>query len=417
MIHSRIAKTLARGAVVSWREQPTQYDIEALRSNVERVRLVIRVRWAIVAVLAIFSVFGASVFATSTDLDSLIRNMTIPAIALIFVLMYNGFYQAVLPKVANVAFLNQAQLLFDMLVATVLVYYSGGVYSWFPAMYLVFILEAAFILPRRGQVWMLVASAALLYGAVLVGDYTGLLPHVELPFVTSGLQQNITYVLVRYLWEVTLFSGAALVGMLMMKTIRRREFELRESSFIDDLTGLYNRHYFQRILMTECERAMRNNRQVALILADIDHFGDVNRTFGVEVGDEILAAIARLLKDIASADTGVDGWDVNTACRIGGEELALIVPEVARGLSDRTPLEHRAYAIAETFRQAVESLRVSGVSVTVSVGVAFLPVDGVSHDALLEAADGMLSLAVLAGGNGVRTSVPGAGVPSDDDLR
>jgi len=51
------------------------------------------------------------------------------------------------------------------------------------------------------------------------------------------------------------------------------------------------------------------------------------------------------------------------------------------------------------------------------VGVAFLPVDGVSHDALLEAADGMLSLAVLAGGNGVRTSVPGVGVPSDDDLR
>ena len=417
MIQSRIAKTLARGAVVSWREQPTQYDIEALRSNVERVRLVIRVRWAIVAVLAIFSVVGASVYATSTDLDSLTRNMTIPAIALIVVLMYNGFYQAVLPKVANVAFLNQAQLLFDMLVATVLVYYSGGVYSWFSAMYLVFILEAAFILPRRSQVWMLVAGAAVLYGAVLFGDYTGLLRHVELPFVTSGLEQNITYVLVRYLWQVTLFTGAALVGMLMMKTIRVRESELRESSFIDDLTGLYNRHYFQRVLMTECERAMRNNRQVALILADIDRFGDVNRTFGVEVGDEILAAIARLLKDIASADTGVDGWDVNTACRIGGEELALIVPEVARELSDRTPLEHRAYSIAETFRGAVESLRVSGVSVTVSVGVAFLPADGVSHDALVDAADGMLSLAVLAGGNGVRTSVPGASVPSDETLR
>lgn len=414
MIQSRIAKTLARGALVSWREQPTQYDIEALRSNVERVRLVIHVRWAIVAVLATFSVLGASVYATSTDLDSLTRNMTIPAIALIFVLMYNGFYQAVLPRVANVAFLNQAQLLFDMLVATVLVYYSGGVYSWFSAMYLVFILEAAFILPRRSQVWMLVTGAALLYGAVLLGDYTGLLRHIELPFVTAGLERNITYVLVRYLWQVTLFYGAALVGMLMMKSIRIREAELRESSFVDDLTGLYNRHYFQRVLMTECERAMRNNRQVALILADIDRFGDVNRTFGVEVGDAILASIARLLKDIASADTGVDGWDVNTVCRIGGEEMALIVPEVARGLTDRTPLEHRVYSIAETFRQAVESLRVSGVSVTVSVGVAFLPVDGVSHDALVDAADGMLSLAVLAGGNAVRTSASDSGASSDD---
>lgn len=416
-MQSRIAKTLARGAVVSWREQPTQYDIEALRSNVERVRLVIRVRWAIVAVLAIFSVVGATVYATSTDLDALVSNMTIPAIALLFVLMYNGFYQAILPRMANVAFLNQAQLLFDMVVATVLVYYSGGVYSWFSTMYLFFILEAAFILPRRSQVWSLIISASLLYGSVLLADFAGWIPHVELPLVMSGLQDDSTYVLVRYLWQVTLFSGAGLVGMLMMKSIRVREAELREASFIDDLTGLYNRHYFQRVLRTECERAMRNNRQVALILADIDRFGEVNRTFGVEVGDEILATIARHLRQIASADTGIDGWDVNTACRIGGEELALIVPEVARGIGDRTPLEHRAYAVAETFRQAVESTRVSGVSVTVSVGVVFLPTDGTNSDTLLDAADGMLSLAVLVGGNAVRSSSGAIGSADDDGQR
>lgn len=412
-MQSRIAKTLARGAVVSWREQPTQYDIEALRSNVERVRLVIRIRWAIVGVLAAFSVLGAAVYAASTDFDVLARNMALPAAALVFVLMYNSFYQAVLPKVANVAFLNQAQLLFDMLVATVLVYYSGGVYSWFSAMYLFFILEGAFILPRRSQVWSLVVGAALLYGAVLLADFSGWLPHVELPIVASGLEKNSTYVLVRYLWEVTLYIGAALVGMLMMKTIRAREAELREGSFVDDLTGLYNRHYFQRVLNTECERAMRNNRQVALILADVDRFGDVNRTFGVEVGDEILATIALHLRQMASADTGADGWDVNTACRVGGEELALIVPEVARGAGDLTPLEHRAYAVAETFRQAVEATRVSGVSVTVSVGVAFLPTDGTNPDALFDAANDMLSAAVLAGGNAVRSS--SGGIEADDD--
>ncbi len=412
-MQSKIAKTLARGAVVSWREQPTQYDIEALRSNVERVRLVIHVRWAIVAVLAVFSVVGAIVYAASTDPEILVRNMTIPAIALIFVLMYNGFYQAILPKMGNMAFLNQAQLLFDMIVATVLVYYSGGVYSWFSAMYLVFILEAAFILPRRSQVWSLIIGASVLYGLVLLFDFAGWMPHVELPLVASGLERNSTYVLVRYLWQVTLFIGAGLVGMLMMKSIRVREAELRESSFVDDLTGLYNRHYFQRVLHTECERAMRNNRQLALVLADIDRFGEVNRTFGVEIGDEILATIARHLRQIASADTGVDGWDVNTACRVGGEELALIVPEVARGAEDRTPLEHRAYSVAETVRRAVESTRVSGVSVTVSVGVVFLPVDGTNADTLLDAADGMLSLAVLAGGNAVRTTSKGSGASAD----
>ena len=119
MNQSKIVKTLARRAMVSWREQPTQYDIEALRANIERVGLVIRVRWAIVAMLAAFSVVAAFVYGMYSDLDVLVRNMTIPAVALIFVLLYNGLYQATYRKVGNVSFLNQAQLLFDAVVVAV----------------------------------------------------------------------------------------------------------------------------------------------------------------------------------------------------------------------------------------------------------------------------------------------------------
>lgn len=404
MNQSKIAKTLARGAVVSWREQPTQYDIEALRANTNRVRLVIRVRWALVAMLAGFSVVAAIVYGSSTQLHVLIKNMTIPAIALIFVLMYNGLYQTTYRKFGNIAFLNQAQLLFDSIVVTVLVYYSGGVYSWFAAMYLLFILEAAFILPRRSHVWMLVCCSAAMYGTVLFGEYLGWFAHVDLPFVANELHRNLTYVLVRYLWQVTLFCGAALVGMLMMKSIRVREGELREASFVDDLTGLFNRQYFHRVLATEVERARRVNGTVALVLADVDRFGEVNRMFGVDIGDEMLAAIARRLRDMSDADTSGGARHLNVACRIGGEELALIVPEVARSEHDRTPIEDRALAIAGAFREAVESMRVSGVGVTVSVGVSLAPRDGESPDALIDAADRMLSLAAMAGGNAVRAS-------------
>jgi len=401
---SKIAKTLARGAVVSWREQPTQYDIEALRANIERVGLVIRVRWAIVAILAGFSVVAASIYGVSTDPDVLVRNMTIPAIALIFVLMYNGFYQITYRKAANIALLNPAQLLFDTIVVTVLVYYSGGVYSWFSSMYLLFILESAFILPRRSQVWLLVIVSSLLYGIVLFGEYLGWFPHIDLPFVANELYANLTYVLVRYLWKVTLYAGAALVGMLMMKSIRERERELRESSFVDELTGLFNRPYFQRVLSTELERARRNERALALVLADIDGFGEVNRTFGVDVGDELLAAIGRQLRGVGESANGDWARGVNTACRIGGEELALIVPEVGWGEGVRTPIEERAQAIAEAFRRAVETTRVSGVGVTVSVGVAIGPRDGEAPDALIDAADRMLFLAAQEGGNVVRAS-------------
>ena len=401
---SKIVKTLARRAMVSWREQPTQYDIEALRANIERVGLVIRVRWAIVAMLAAFSVVAAFVYGMYSDLDVLVRNMTIPAVALIFVLLYNGLYQATYRKVGNVSFLNQAQLLFDAVVVAVLIYYSGGVYSWFSSMYLLFILEAAFILPRRRDVWLLVGASATFYGFILFGELFGLLPHVDVPFVDNALYANMPYVLIRYLWITTVFAGAALVGMLMMKSIHAREEELRGSSFVDDLTGLFNRPYFMRLLATEVERARRNGGTLALVLADIDRFGEVNRTFGVDVGDHLLDIIAQHLRTAGEAAAGREAQGVNIACRIGGEELALVVPEEARGEDDRISLEERALAMAEAFRSEVEGIRVSGVKVTVSVGIAILPRDGDTPDALIDAADRMLSLAAADGGNAVRAS-------------
>ncbi|MRS11846.1 MAG: GGDEF domain-containing protein [Actinobacteria bacterium] len=404
MNQSRLAKTLARTAVVSWREQPTQYDIEALRANVERVGLVIKVRWAIVAVLAGFSVVAASIYAMSVDLDVFVRNMTVPAIALVFVLLYNGIYQATYRKVANIAILNPAQLLFDIVVVTVLVYYSGGVYSWFSAMYMLFILESAFILPRKSEVWLLAIAAGLAYAVVLFGEYLGWIPHVSLPFVANELYANLTYVLVRYLWNGTLFAGAALIGMLMMKSIRERERELRESSFVDETTGLFNRPYFHRIVSTELERARRADRELALVLADVDGLGGVNRAFGVEVGDVLLAAIGERLIEVADADKGDWTRSADVACRVGGEEFALLVPEVEPADGSRTPVRERALAAAEEFRRAVEAARASGVGVTVSVGVAVGPHDGESPDALLDAADCMLSVAARAGGNTVRAS-------------
>jgi diguanylate cyclase (GGDEF)-like protein len=400
---NRIVKTLARSAVVSWREQPTQYDIEALRANIERVGLVIRVRWAIVAMLAIFSMVAAVVFGMSADLYLLVRNMMIPAAALVFVLLYNGLYQATYRKVGNIAFLNQAQLLFDSIVVAVLIYYSGGIYSWFAVMYVFFILEAAFILPRKFDVWLLVASSSLLYGFVVFGEYYGIFPHILVPFVSNELYAHLPYVLIRYLWMITVFGGAAMVGILMMKSIRQREEELRQASFVDDLTGLFNRQYFMRVLASEAERAKRTAGSLSVIVADIDGFGEVNRTFGVDVGDRILESIAKRLTSAASADAA-SGESVSVACRVGGEELALVVPEVARSEDDRTALEERVLAIAERFRADVESLIVAGVKITVSIGVAMLPYDGDTPDALMDAADAMLSLAARSGGNAVRAS-------------
>lgn len=401
MNQSRIAKTLARTAVISWRDQPTQYDIEALRANLERVGLVIRVRWAIVATLTVFSVIAALVYGSSVAFDQLVGNMTIPAIALIFVLMYNGFYKITLRKVGNVAFLNQAQLIFDIIVTTVLVYYSGGVYSWFSSMYLLFILEGAFILPKRHHVWLLVFASAFLYGLVLAAEYWGWIPHVEMPFVDNALYANGTYVLVRYLWKVTLYAGAGTIGMLMMKRIHVRERELRESSFVDETTGLYNRQYFHRVLNAEVDRARRGRGTLGLILVDIYQFSEFNRVFGVEVGDEILSAIATEVKDVLRGGRTEEGYEVNIACRVGGEEFAIIVPEAFHYEADAGPAREHVRAFAERVRERIEGFRLRGLGVTLSLGVAVASDNGESVDSLLDAADRALYAASEAGGNRV----------------
>jgi diguanylate cyclase (GGDEF)-like protein len=398
---SKIAKALARTAVVSWREKPTQYDIEALRANIERVGLVIRVRWAIVAALAAFSAVAALVYSRSVPFEQFVANMTIPAFALVFVLGYNAFYQMTYRRVGNVGFLNQAQLIFDIIVTTVLVYYSGGVYSWFSSMYLLFVLEGAFILPKRWHVWMLVATSAALYGLVLVSEYLGWIPHVDMPFVSNELHANATYVLVRYLWKVTMYGGAGTIGILMMSRIRERERELRESSMTDETTGLYNRSYFHRVLTTEIERARRSGRELAIVVADVNRFGDINRVFGLDVGDEILGALGLALKDAAREGHGDAPHELNAACRVGGEELAVIVPEIALYEEEVAPARERALAIAEEFRASVEALRVRGLSVTVSVGVAIFPGDGDSVDSLIDAADRALFAASQESGNRV----------------
>jgi len=398
---SKIAKALARTAIVSWREKPTQYDIEALRANIERVGLVIRVRWAIVAALTVFSAVAAFVYSRAVPFEQFVANMTIPAFALLFVLGYNVFYQMTYRRVGNVAFLNQAQLIFDIIVTTVLVYYSGGVYSWFSSMYLLFVLEGAFILPRRWHVWMLVLTSAVLYGLALLAEYAGWIPHIDMPFVTNHLYDNGTYVIVRYLWKVTMYGGAGTIGILMMNRIRGRERELRESSMVDETTGLYNRAYFHRVLSTEVERARRSGHELAIVIADIDSFGEINRVFGLDVGDEILGALGVALKDTAKEGHGDVPYDLNAACRVGGEELSVIIPELGLYEEEIAPARDRALTLAEEFRVRVEHLRVRGLSVTVSVGVAVFPTDGGSFDELIDAADRALFSASQAGGNRV----------------
>jgi diguanylate cyclase (GGDEF)-like protein len=396
---SHLAKVLARGLRVSWRDEPTQYDIEAVDANIRRVGLVIRLRWVLVVVLALFSLAAAGIYTMAIPARELVRNLTIPGFALVFVLAYNAFYQATYQRLGNIAILNHAQLMFDILVVGVLIHYSGGVYSWFHAMFLLFILEGAFILPRGRDVWLLTGFAGLVYAVILTGQYMGWLPHVPVPFVENDLQTNGFYMAVRALWVFTILSGTASISSFLMSEVRGREKRLAESTVVDEATGLYNRAHFSRALKAEVRRARRTDGVLGVILMDVDDFTRFNETFGYAAGNDMLRVLADELKAVVTEGTDADP-DLLTLCRYGGEEFALIVPgEPENG--PESAFATRLFRLAENLRAAIQRCRVDDAGVTASVGMAVYPSDAGSLDELLSVLDEGVATSVAAGGNTV----------------
>jgi len=157
----------------------------------------------------------------------------------------------------------------------------------------------------------------------------------------------------------------------------------------DGLTNLFNHRYFQERIAEEFNRASRYEFPLTCILSDIDHFKNVNDTYGHQAGDVILKSLAAIVMNMVR--------DVDIAARYGGEEFALILPH--------TPLEN-AYALAERIRLKVESssfpFNDTTISVTISLGLASLSDNNPStHTELIRLADEALYAAKESGRNKV----------------
>jgi diguanylate cyclase (GGDEF)-like protein len=125
---------------------------------------------------------------------------------------------------------------------------------------------------------------------------------------------------VRELEELAARAGPAIENA-------RRFREARQLADLDALTGLHNRRYFHETLAREVARAHRYNRSLALIVFDLDDFKAINDRIGHLAGDAVLADAAERVRDVVrSADI---------ACRVGGDEFAVILPESALGDADQ----------------------------------------------------------------------------------
>ena len=167
----------------------------------------------------------------------------------------------------------------------------------------------------------------------------------------------------------------ALGDLFQVLTYRQRYEALRAEAARDPLTGVHNRGFFDERLRTLLAQARRGGPPVAVMIVDVDHFKRINDTQGHSEGDRALRVIAQALAGAARAS--------DIVCRYGGEEFCVILPgtplAAAASLADRI----RGEVPAACARAGVHG----GRRVTVTIGLAACPADGVETDALMRAAD------------------------------
>jgi diguanylate cyclase (GGDEF)-like protein len=161
---------------------------------------------------------------------------------------------------------------------------------------------------------------------------------------------------------------------LSLANLKLRE-NLRMQSVRDSLTGLFNRRYMEESLERELSSAARKERTLALILMDVDQFKAINDTLGHDFGDLVLSEVgAFLLRNSRGSDI---------ACRFGGDEFVLILPEISLDT---------AVAKIESLQAGFERLVLASgsevpIKVALSMGIASFPEDGATGKELLIVAD------------------------------
>jgi|LNFM01.1.fsa_nt_gb two-component system cell cycle response regulator len=162
-----------------------------------------------------------------------------------------------------------------------------------------------------------------------------------------------------------------------------------EHAITDPLTGLHNRRYMESHLGTLVAQAVQSGRTLSVLVADIDHFKSVNDTFGHDAGDNVLREFAARLR---RNTRGID-----LACRLGGEEFVVIMPDTELARAMQVAERVRSCIAAEPFQVNADTL----LPVTASVGVSTLERRDDTPDGLFKRADTALYAAKRGGRNRV----------------
>lgn len=227
---------------------------------------------------------------------------------------------------------------------------------------------------NKAEIAFIVGLLSLLAaGGALYSAYAALAGHISLGppeavAVHLGVQRRL--LAAGTIMAATIAFGILFIFPLLRAQVREqgqlkqmtaklsaRSVTLEQAALTDGLTGMNNRRYFDDALREYLKEFSRIDRPVGLMILDLDHFKSVNDTHGHDVGDEVLRAVAKCLKDFTRYH--------DIVARLGGEEFAVVAPNL-----DQATLEK----LADRIRRAVANLVIQSgnvsLKVTTSVGLA-----------------------------------------------
>lgn len=185
--------------------------------------------------------------------------------------------------------------------------------------------------------------------------------------------------------ELSVRAGNLVMNYKLLDQVERQRRHLQRMALTDQLTGLYNRHCLMEFAPKYIGEARRHGYDLSLAVIDLDHFKQINDTYGHQAGDAVLAETAQLLK----ANTRNE----DIVARFGGEEFVMLLSHCD---------SRQAQAKCEDLREKIECLHPNNLEVTVSIGFTSMPMDrNVEFAKLFYSADQGVYAAKLSGRNAV----------------
>ncbi|MFQ5738121.1 MAG: diguanylate cyclase [Acidobacteriota bacterium] len=171
-------------------------------------------------------------------------------------------------------------------------------------------------------------------------------------------------------------QASSVADVFQILTYRQRFEEAKRLSYMDPLTRLFNRGYFDMVLPSELDRSRRHGRPSSLLLLDLDHFKQINDKHGHQTGDQALCLLASELRSCVRTS--------DVACRLGGDEFAVILPDADH--DDAIRLSRRVRCGIKKHLHATDS-PLGADELTVTIGIASFPSEASTAEDLVRLAD------------------------------